>query len=259
MNKEEYKTSLRRHYPTEPEEVLELAWHFHSVEKAKRYIALLETCNHNADLALKVVRKMYVSCDVDAVKAVSEKFIKTLLPFTCMEKSARPHSVAYHIRNMLGDDQVKAERKAEEERLRQIRLIRQEDDTLARTSGTPARTADVTIQIQFRTDNEEFIRQIMMLAAQSNAVFVKVEEHTTETTGFPSGPIFGYFAPKSIFSRDSDLYRLAFNIQDMPLTLLNLRSIFGDEEPEVTCRSLYNKKGVRMTLDEVQRWAMDKA
>ena len=33
---------------------------------------------------------MYVSCDIDAVKAVSEKFITVLLPFTCMEKQPSP-------------------------------------------------------------------------------------------------------------------------------------------------------------------------
>ncbi len=75
MNKEEYKKSLHRHYPEEPDNVLELAWHFHGMEKAKKYIKLLETCNHNADLAIKAIRAMYVSCDIDAVKAVSEKFI----------------------------------------------------------------------------------------------------------------------------------------------------------------------------------------
>ena len=32
MNKEEYKKSLHRHYPEEPDNVLELAWHFHGME-----------------------------------------------------------------------------------------------------------------------------------------------------------------------------------------------------------------------------------
>ncbi|WP_233421435.1 hypothetical protein [Parabacteroides johnsonii] len=57
MNKEEYKQSLLKHYPGEPDDVLELAWHFHSVEKAKRYIELLETCNSYSDLATKAVGK----------------------------------------------------------------------------------------------------------------------------------------------------------------------------------------------------------
>lgn len=35
MNKEEYKKSLHRHYPEEPDNVLELAWHFHGMEKAE--------------------------------------------------------------------------------------------------------------------------------------------------------------------------------------------------------------------------------
>ena len=107
MNKEEYKKSLHRHYPEEPDNVLELAWHFHGMKKAKKYIKLLETCNHNADLAIKAIRAMYVSCDIDAVKAVSEKFITVLLPFTCMEKTAKPHSVTFHVRKMLDDCDVR--------------------------------------------------------------------------------------------------------------------------------------------------------
>ena len=176
MNKEEYKKSLHRHYPEEPDNVLELAWHFHGMEKAKKYIKLLETCNHNADLAIKAIRAMYVSCDIDEVKAVSEKFITVLLPFTCMEKTAKPHSVTFHVRKMLDDCDVKAERKTEEARLRQACLTRQR-------ANSPSRTADVTIQIRFQTDNEDLIRQIMQLASASNAVLVKVEESDLEIGG----------------------------------------------------------------------------
>ena len=55
MNKEEYKKSLHRHYPEEPDNVLELAWHFHGMEKAKKYIKLLEKCrfsdkSHSGDV-----------------------------------------------------------------------------------------------------------------------------------------------------------------------------------------------------------------
>lgn len=75
---------------------------------------LLKTCNRNADLSTKVVRTMYVACDIDSVQAISAEFIAALLPFTCMEKSANPHSVAYHMRKMLDDDAVKAERRATE-------------------------------------------------------------------------------------------------------------------------------------------------
>lgn len=67
---------------------------------------------------------MHVACDIDSVQAISAEFIAALLPFTCMEKSANPHSVAYHIRKMLDDDAVKAERRATEERIRQVNSAR---------------------------------------------------------------------------------------------------------------------------------------
>lgn len=251
MNKEEYKKSLQNHYPGESDSVLELAWHFHSVEKAKRYICLLATCNCNADLANKAIREMYVSCDIDSEKAVSEKFISALLPFTCMEKSAHSHSVAYHIRKMLDDHQVREERKAEEQRLRHIRITR--------TDVPSKRTADVTIQIQFQTDNEEFIRQIMLLASQSNAVFVQVKERTdSDEDTMSHRPIIGYFVtdlPRVTLPRcrKSHLYRIECRMRDLPLTLVNLRSIFGEEDPEVSYRtSLYGTER-KMSLSRVQR------
>lgn len=166
MSKEEYKKSLQDSYPNESDDVLELAWHFHSVEKAKKYIGLLETCTRNADLATKVIRVMYVACDVDSLKAVSEKFITTLLPFTCMEKNANPHSVAYHIRKMLDDNEVKNERKVEEKRLKQIHTIQKKGNTLLSTADTSIRTANVTIQ--FTTEDEEVIRQLIYTITSKN-------------------------------------------------------------------------------------------
>lgn len=262
MNKEEYKKLLLNSYPNEPDTVLELAWHFHSVEKAKKYIGLLETCTRNADLATKVIRMMYVACDVDSVKAVSEKFITTLLPFTCMEKSANPHSVAYHIRKILDDDEVKAERRAEENRLKQIRTIREEEHAIPQVSGTSVRTTDITIQIQIKTQNEELIRQIMLLASQSNAVFVKVEERSTlpptEQTE-SSEPLMRYFVSgimqRTISSRwkASALYQLECNVKNLLVTIANLRSIFGEKEPRVMFRSSFHKIKARMPLSQIQQ------
>ena len=262
MNKEEYKKSLHRHYPEEPDNVLELAWHFHGMEKAKKYIKLLETCNHNADLAIKAIRAMYVSCDIDAVKAVSEKFITVLLPFTCMEKTAKPHSVTFHVRKMLDDCDVKAERKTEEARLRQACLTRQR-------ANSPSRTADVTIQIRFQTDNEDLIRQIMQLASASNAVLVKVEESDLEIGGNYCESTQGWDDAQNISMSLNDYYNVSqvfdppgtlnwFQLEgaakDMLVTIANLRSIFGEEDPEVEYISIY--KGIRsLSLSYAQRLA----
>lgn len=205
MNKkEEYKNSLRSRYPDEPDNVLELAWHFHSVEKAKKYISQLETCNRNADLATKVVRAMYVACEIDSVQAVSEKFITSLLPFTCMEKSANPHSVTYHIRKMLNDDTVKAERRATEERIRQVNSTRL-------PVATSSRTVNVTIQMTFPINDEESLRKIMQFVSQQcSTTLVKVEEKSECT------------------------------VQDSPVTITHLRSIYYNNEPRLTHISLYN-------------------
>ncbi len=239
MNKEEYKKSLQNHYPDEPDNVLELIWYFHSVEKARKYIKLLETCNRNADLSTKVVRTMYVACDIDSVQAVSEKFITALLPFTCMEKSANPHSVAYHIRKMLDDDAVKAERRATEERIRQVNSARL-------PVATSSRTVNVTIQMTFPINDEESLRKIMQFVSQFNVPLVKVEEDSVSEFGDTSTaiePIIEFFTLKSCHSlhRKQNLYRLECSVKELPATITKLRFIFPKNEPTVTCVSPYNK------------------
>ena len=146
MYKDKYIKSFREHYPEEPDEVLELAWHFHGVEKAREYVEVLNSCNSYADVANKAIRQMYVSGDIDSITAVSEKFIALLLPFTCMGKQGKPHSVAYHVRKMLENDTVKVERKRKVE-------VRDESPAISYQEPSLPRTADVTIEIRISTDN----------------------------------------------------------------------------------------------------------
>ena len=80
MNKLEYKQSLQRSHPEEPDEVLNVAWHFHSLEKAKYWIGILATCNCYADVASKVIHPLYVSGEIDSVKATGRKGTLLLLP-----------------------------------------------------------------------------------------------------------------------------------------------------------------------------------
>lgn len=105
------------------------------------------------------------------------------------------------------------------------------------------------------------IRQIMLQASQSNAVFVKVKEHTDsdsdkEVTSQP--PFIGYFVtklPRITLPRwqESGLYRIGCRVQDMPLAIINLRSIFGEEEPEVSYKSSSCRTAVKMALSQAQR------
>lgn len=217
MNKIEYKRSLQCYFPDEPEEVLELAWYFHGVEKAKRYIEILATCNDYTDVATKAVRTMYVTCDIDSVTATKEAFVSALLPFTCMSRTWNAHSATYHIRNLLRDDSVKAERKANETRQKQALIVGQSSENLP--------TADVTIQIQFRTDNAELIRQIILLASQCDGVFSKVEER--------------HFDAGIYRDEGGHLYRLECGVKDMPMAILNLCSIYDGAEPIVRYISRY--------------------
>lgn len=156
MSKDKFKEALRGQYPQESEEVLELAWHLHDIQVAKQYIAILTTCNENADVATKAIRAMYVSDTIDRRKALSEVFIRALLPFTCMSKTPVPHSVVYHVRKMLDDEAVKAERKAMKERKRFGGVHHQ--------PGQPiGEKVELTIHLHLTAENSPLFHQFLAL------------------------------------------------------------------------------------------------
>ena len=127
--KERFINMIAAKHPEESKEMLELAWHFHSMDKAKRYNEILGCCNSYADIASKAIREMFVEGDIDSQKAVNTIFIKALLPFTNLERDGVPHSVVYHIKKVLEDKDVLAERRTRKER--------QQMDNEIRTGNTP--------------------------------------------------------------------------------------------------------------------------
>lgn len=110
--KERYIRTIVAKHPDESKEMLELAWHFHSLDKAKKYSEILGCCNSYADIASKAICEMFVEGDIDDRKAVNTAFIDALLPFTHLERKGVPHSVVYHIKKVLEDKDVLAERRA---------------------------------------------------------------------------------------------------------------------------------------------------
>lgn len=110
MDKTLFIHQMGQRHPEASGELLELAWHLHSVEKAESYARELRECGSYADIANKVIREMYVNGDIDARKACGARFIESLLPFACMDRKPKAHSVAYHVRNMLREKEVIAAR-----------------------------------------------------------------------------------------------------------------------------------------------------
>mgnify|MGYP000151178387 FL=1 len=63
--KERFINMIAAKHPEASKEMLELAWHFHSLDKAKRYSGILGCCNSYADIASKAIREMFVEGDID--------------------------------------------------------------------------------------------------------------------------------------------------------------------------------------------------
>lgn len=148
MDKTLFIHQMGQRHPEASGELLELAWHLHSVEKAESYARELRECGSYADIANKVIREMYVNGDIDARKACGARFIESLLPFVCMDRKPKAHSVAYHVRNMLREKKVIA--------ARQRNLSAQRGE---------ARRGKYAIQAQFNiyTDNKEVVRVFAQL------------------------------------------------------------------------------------------------
>ena len=109
----------------------------------------------------------------------------------------------------------------------------------------------------------------MQLASASNAVLVKVEESDLEIGGNYCESAQGWDDAQNISMSLNDyydvfqvfdpcgtlnLFQLEGAAKDMPVTIANLRSIFGEEDPEVKYISIY--KGIRsLSLSHAQRLA----
>lgn len=176
MNKKEYLHILRKKYPGEDDKVLELVRLSGSLDKARHYIALLEACTTNADIARKVVQEMYVSGDVDAVEAVKGRFINLLLPFTCLEKTAKTHSVAYHIRNILRDEAV---RKVHDEAMKARRAaMHSQAKELAVKSTTVSAGPRIVIQLPDTPTTHSLLQQLLELAKNDQVQVLRVDNAT---------------------------------------------------------------------------------
>ncbi len=239
MYKDKYIKSLRERYPEEPDEVLELAWRFHGVEKAREYVEVLNGCNSYADVANKAIRQMYVSGDIDSITAVSEKFIALLLPFTCMGKQGKPHSVTYHVRKMLDDDKVKAERKRKTEPSVESEEISYQEPSLPQT-------ADITMEFQFKTDDADLIRNLMQLAKSISGAQIKIKERRSRPISDNLCKSVRYFARPTIrpITGKSKL-ALKCPAKSLPQAITQLGTIFGEKDPEVR---FISGTGNRLTL-----------
>lgn len=166
-NKEKYIDDLRSQYPDEPEEFLELCWLLHDYGKARDYADLLSACTSYADIAQKVVRPMYVSGDIDDIRARSEKFLTLLIPLVCLDISGNSHAAVYHIRQMLDDPDVRRDRRSLEEQRSIAWRARQE----SQVAQTFAPSCKVTIEINDAESMRMFIDFL-----QSAGVSVSVEK-----------------------------------------------------------------------------------
>ena len=174
MSKTDYLKMLRTVHPGEDETVYELATQFHSMTKAKHYIALLETCNTNADIAWKAMRTMYVSGDIDEMKAMSRKFIRSLLPFVCLEKEGKANSIAYHVKAMLNDDNVRKERQEFQERQKAaVQVVSHELQPVQ--VELPKISEGIILQITPNPDNQDFFRQLLELIKQGQVQVIQVQ------------------------------------------------------------------------------------
>ena len=156
--KERFINMIAAKHPEESKEMLELAWHFHSLDKAKMYSEILGCCNSYADIASKAIREMFVEGDIDSQKAVNTIFINALLPFTNLEREGVPHSVVYHIKKVLEDKDVLADRQARKER--------QQQDKEIRTGNTPVTVRPSHYLLTAEDVDLEKLMQLQQMAIQ---------------------------------------------------------------------------------------------
>lgn len=102
---------LKKRYPDEQEQTLLFACYLHdNLELALLYKEKLEKCSSYRDIAQTVVRSLYVTEEIDDVRAKKGDFINSMLVLTSFGKEGKVTSVRYHIVSMLNEKEVKEER-----------------------------------------------------------------------------------------------------------------------------------------------------
>ena len=119
-NKDKYIAELRAQHPELPQEFFDFCAAIPDYDKAMHYADLLGTCSTYADIAQKVIRPMYVSGDIDSVRAKSENFLALLLPLACLSVKGKPHSALYHVKKIIDDKAVKDEREQLDAKRREL-------------------------------------------------------------------------------------------------------------------------------------------
>lgn len=119
-NKDKYIAELRAQHPELPQEFFDFCAAIPDYDKAMHYANLLGTCSTYEDIAKKVIRPMYVSGDIDDVRAKSEKFLALLLPLARLSVEGKPHSAVHHVKKIIDDKAVKDEREQLDAKRREL-------------------------------------------------------------------------------------------------------------------------------------------
>ena len=159
---------LRCLYPDASDEMLELSSVFHDYAKAQSYADLLVSCTTYADIAHKVVCRMYVNGDIDSTRAKSEKFLKLLLPFACLDKHGNGHAAAYHVRRAIDDPLVREERKKADARRREL----WHHSNAAEAEGRSVPTFKITLEITSLQSMERLLEFLRSAGSQCHVTVV---------------------------------------------------------------------------------------
>lgn len=79
-------------------------------EKALHYIEVLAECYNYTEIAHKVILPLYMDGTIDDATATRSDFIQTLLPLSSLPRSAKAHSVIYHVRKVLQEKSARQTR-----------------------------------------------------------------------------------------------------------------------------------------------------
>ena len=168
-NKHSYIDSLRSRHADAPEEFFELCWLLHDEQKARSYADTLSACTSYADIAQKVVRPMYVSGEIDRLRACSEKFLGLLIPLACLDRSGNAHSAAYHVRQMLNNDPDISRERSQLEEMRQKAWRDKQEAEIAQPSAP-------SCKIIMEINDPECMRMLIEFLRSSGAKYSVLSE-----------------------------------------------------------------------------------
>lgn len=174
MGIEEHLKILKRRYPDENEDTLLFACYLHdNLELSLLYKKKLEACSSYRDIAQTIVRPLYVSEEIDSIRAKKGDFILSMLALTSFGKQGKVTSARYHIVNMLNEKEVQQERTMHAMSQKELSQVKEQKEIAPKANANFSSSSTNEIVIIVPKEKTNAVKQMLQSMQNLGIITIK--------------------------------------------------------------------------------------